>query len=139
MYLFELQFCLDICPGVGLLDHMATLVLIFGGTSILFSIHQQCKRVLLSLGLCLSCPQPPGQLLLVLVIPRLSLPRELLHSHSLLHRPPAYMLLSIYVFLSPTELKAPQGKKPHLTHMHLSKQQKLDRPSLSELNLKHRK
>ena len=25
MYLFELQFCLDICPGVGLLDHMVAL------------------------------------------------------------------------------------------------------------------
>ena len=24
MYLFELQFCLDLCPGVGLLDHMVT-------------------------------------------------------------------------------------------------------------------
>ena len=38
LYLFELQFYLDICPGVGLLDHMATLFLVFWGTSILFSI-----------------------------------------------------------------------------------------------------
>ena len=31
MYLFELQFCLDICAGVGLLDHMVTLYLVFRG------------------------------------------------------------------------------------------------------------
>ena len=37
IYLFELWFCLNICPGVGLLDHMATLILIWWGTSILFS------------------------------------------------------------------------------------------------------
>ena len=29
MHLFELQFCLAICPGVGLLDYMATLFLVF--------------------------------------------------------------------------------------------------------------
>ena len=34
---FELQFYLDICPGMGLLDHMVTLFLVFWGTSILFS------------------------------------------------------------------------------------------------------
>ena len=40
MYLFELEFLsfLDICLGVGLLDHMATLFLVFGGTSELFTI-----------------------------------------------------------------------------------------------------
>ena len=40
MYLFELVFsCFsDICPGVGLLDHMVVLFLVFLGTSILFSI-----------------------------------------------------------------------------------------------------
>ena len=38
MYLYGLQFCLDICPRVGLLDHMKTLFLVFWGTSILFSI-----------------------------------------------------------------------------------------------------
>ena len=27
MYLFELQFCPDVCPGVGLLDHMVVLFL----------------------------------------------------------------------------------------------------------------
>ena len=27
--LFESQFCLGICPGVGLLDYMATLFLVF--------------------------------------------------------------------------------------------------------------
>ena len=37
MYLFCLSF-LDICPGVGLLDHMVALVLVFKGTSILFSV-----------------------------------------------------------------------------------------------------
>ena len=36
MYLFKLQFSLDICPGMGLLDHTA-LFLVFRGTSILFS------------------------------------------------------------------------------------------------------
>ena len=29
MYLFELQFSLDVYPGVGLQDHMATLFLVF--------------------------------------------------------------------------------------------------------------
>ena len=29
MYLFELWFPLGICPGVGLLDHMATLIYIY--------------------------------------------------------------------------------------------------------------
>ena len=37
MYLFDLQFCLDICPGMGLLDHMVIIFLVFWGTSILFS------------------------------------------------------------------------------------------------------
>ena len=35
---FELYFCPDICPGGGLLDAMATLFLVFWGTSILFSL-----------------------------------------------------------------------------------------------------
>ena len=38
MYLFELEFSPDICPGIGLLDHMVILFLIFKGTSILFSV-----------------------------------------------------------------------------------------------------
>ena len=38
MYLFELQFCLDICPGMGLLDHMLILFLLFWGTGMLLSI-----------------------------------------------------------------------------------------------------
>ena len=29
MHLFELQFSLDICLGVGLLDHMVALLLVF--------------------------------------------------------------------------------------------------------------
>ena len=36
MCIFELQFCSDMCPGVGLLDHM--VILVFSGTSILFAI-----------------------------------------------------------------------------------------------------
>ena len=35
---FQTKFSLDIYPGVGLLDHMVTLFLVFRGTSILFSI-----------------------------------------------------------------------------------------------------
>ena len=35
---FELEFSPDVCPGVGLLDHMVALLLVFQGTSILFSI-----------------------------------------------------------------------------------------------------
>ena len=40
LYLFELEFPYfpDICPGVGLQDRMLTLVLVFKGTSVLFSI-----------------------------------------------------------------------------------------------------
>ena len=38
VYLSELQFCPDICPGVRLLDHMVALFLVFWGISILFSI-----------------------------------------------------------------------------------------------------
>ena len=38
MYLFESQFCLDILPGVGLLDYMVILFLVFWVISILFSI-----------------------------------------------------------------------------------------------------
>ena len=34
MCLFKFEFCLDMCPGVKLLDHMATLFLVFKGTSI---------------------------------------------------------------------------------------------------------
>ena len=37
MYPFELWFSPDICPGVGLLDHMVALFLVFKGTFILFS------------------------------------------------------------------------------------------------------
>ena len=38
MCLFELEFCPDICPGVGLLYHMATLLSFYEGNSILFSV-----------------------------------------------------------------------------------------------------
>lgn len=38
MYLFELWFSPDTCPCVELLDHMATLFLVFKGISTLFSI-----------------------------------------------------------------------------------------------------
>ena len=34
---FELQFCLDICPGLGFLDHVVILFSVFWGTSKLFS------------------------------------------------------------------------------------------------------
>ena len=38
MYVFKLEFSADICPKVGLQDHMAALFLLFKGTSIPFSI-----------------------------------------------------------------------------------------------------
>ena len=38
VYLFDMWFSLDICLRVGLLDHMATLLLVFWGTSLLLSI-----------------------------------------------------------------------------------------------------
>ena len=37
VYLFEAWFSLDRCPGVGLLDQMVVLFLVFGGISLLFS------------------------------------------------------------------------------------------------------
>ena len=36
MYIFELWFFLHICPGVGLLDHVAILYLVFKGISYCF-------------------------------------------------------------------------------------------------------
>ena len=56
MNLFQLWFYLDICPGVGLLDHMVVLYLLLWRTSILFSIvvvpvyifHQHCTFSTLS-------------------------------------------------------------------------------------------
>ena len=38
MYHFKLRFSPDMCPGVGLLDHMITLFLVFKDISIQFSI-----------------------------------------------------------------------------------------------------
>ena len=38
MYLSGLEFSLDICPGVGFLDHFLTLFLVFDGMPILFPI-----------------------------------------------------------------------------------------------------
>jgi len=37
MYLLELLFSPDICPGVGLLDHMVVLFLVFKGAYTMFS------------------------------------------------------------------------------------------------------
>ena len=37
MYIFEQKFCPDTCQGVGLLDHMVVLYLVFWVTSILLS------------------------------------------------------------------------------------------------------
>ena len=64
MYLFELEFCLGVCPGVGLLDCMVILFFVFWGNSILFSgsgctslhFHQQHRRAPFS-------PYPPRRLL----------------------------------------------------------------------------
>ena len=38
LYLFELELFLDICPGVGLQDHIVVLFLVFKETAILLSI-----------------------------------------------------------------------------------------------------
>ena len=38
MYIFELEFSVDTWPGIGLLDHMVVLILIFKRTSILLSV-----------------------------------------------------------------------------------------------------
>jgi len=38
MYLFDPCFSLDICPGLGLLDHMVAVFLVSCGKSMLFSI-----------------------------------------------------------------------------------------------------
>ena len=38
MYCFELHFCLYMCQGKELLDHVTTLFLVFRGTRMLFSL-----------------------------------------------------------------------------------------------------
>ena len=43
-----LEFCLDACPGVGLLDHMLILFLVFWGISVLFSIVAAAAYILTS-------------------------------------------------------------------------------------------
>ena len=44
-YLLELQFCLGICPGVGVLDHQEILFLVFSGTCTNLHSHQWLKKV----------------------------------------------------------------------------------------------
>ena len=46
MYLSKLQFCLHVCPGEELLDHMATSFLVLWGTFILFSIMAAAVYIL---------------------------------------------------------------------------------------------
>ena len=61
-YLFELEFLsfLDICPGMGLVDHMVALFLDFWGPSILFSIwlHQFIFPPIAYEGSLFSTPSP---------------------------------------------------------------------------------
>ena len=38
MYLLKVRFSPDLCPGVGLLEHLVSLFLVFQRTSVLFSI-----------------------------------------------------------------------------------------------------
>ena len=54
IHLFKFWFSLDICPGMGLLDHVVVLFLVLWWTSIMFSrvvsnSHQQYRRVPFSL------------------------------------------------------------------------------------------
>ena len=44
MYLSELEFCLDICPGVELLDHMVALFLVFLG-NFHTVLHSDCTHL----------------------------------------------------------------------------------------------
>ena len=67
MYIFKLQFSLDIYPGLGLQDHMIILFLVFKGTSILFSIVAAPFYIPTnSVGGVLIPPHPPQHLSFVL-------------------------------------------------------------------------
>ena len=64
MYLSELEFSsvLDICPGVGLLDHMITLSLVFKGIFILFSLEKAMAPHSITLGWKIPWTEEPGRL-----------------------------------------------------------------------------
>ena len=103
MYLFQCKFYLDICPRVGLLDHVVVLYWVFWGIFMLFSIvvvpiyicgvkfwHQVMKKIYFYIWVFFPSSLPP--FLLSFLLPFLSLSLSLSLSFFCLFRatPMAY-------------------------------------------------